>query len=490
MISGTAEVTEGPFAIAFGTVPWAYSIAPGESVEIHVRAIPEEMGEFTGRLVFSTGEEVTMSCHTATNNAEGAEIAVYPSLVDFGYVATESSEYRMVTVQNIGTDILEGMVVATGSFTVSPDEYSLAPGETTMLTIEFHPDEAGDFEGRVNFSGGSGKSIALYGTSNGGSTAITDGIRINEAAPWNTWGIQDSYGSYSDWIELYNENEEAVDLGGWTLTDDPTNLTSYLPLPAETIIPAKGFLVVFASVAASTGGEFHTGFELDEIIGGHIGLYDPIGVQVYTMDYPAITRKNWSYAYFEETGAKTSTGSNDTTSIKTAYYKNISKKPNEGKPWKLEFKTSGTLLTTLEELIADPTSEAVDAPVLWCQIGTSILNQKTTHVDQKTGATVDKDIACDMSFEVKKVGGKPKLYEGLGNQTFIKSLGHALLVYTQEKDFDVLILEKSWVGDKAAGLTMHIPGEIRVIGLFIKANAFHDTTLVHEFGHYVGLDPE
>lgn len=43
-------------------------------------------------------------------------------------------------------------------------------------------------------------------------------LRVNEVNPHNvTW--QDTWGGTGDWIELYNDGDEAVDLGGYYLSD-------------------------------------------------------------------------------------------------------------------------------------------------------------------------------------------------------------------------------------------------------------------------------
>ncbi|MEN6578068.1 MAG: lamin tail domain-containing protein [Phycisphaerales bacterium] len=51
-------------------------------------------------------------------------------------------------------------------------------------------------------------------------------------------------GGVSDWIELYNPTAQAIDLGGWFLSDDPDGLTKY-EVAVGTSIPAGGYLVFY-----------------------------------------------------------------------------------------------------------------------------------------------------------------------------------------------------------------------------------------------------
>lgn len=88
---------------------------------------------------------------------------------------------------------------------------------------------------------------------------VTSPVVINELMPSNKNTVSDNNGEYSDWIELYNNSSEPVDLSGWFLTDEDTNLTRWA-FPAGTVIPAGGTLVVWADDAASPG--LHASFKL------------------------------------------------------------------------------------------------------------------------------------------------------------------------------------------------------------------------------------
>lgn len=97
-------------------------------------------------------------------------------------------------------------------------------------------------------------------------TGLSHGqVVISEFMAKNDKTIIDGDGNYSDWIELYNTGESAVDLTGWYLSDDVTNLVQWV-FPS-TSIAAGEFLVVFASGQDTAGytdslGYMHTSFKL------------------------------------------------------------------------------------------------------------------------------------------------------------------------------------------------------------------------------------
>src|SRR5688500_13823994 len=85
---------------------------------------------------------------------------------------------------------------------------------------------------------------------------------INEILASNDGVIQDADGDYSDFIELYNAGDAAINLSGWRLTDDDDNLSKWT-LPSVDL-GAGQYLVIFASGKnrAVAGAELHTNFAL------------------------------------------------------------------------------------------------------------------------------------------------------------------------------------------------------------------------------------
>src|SRR6266436_6841503 len=90
-------------------------------------------------------------------------------------------------------------------------------------------------------------------------------VIINEFLATNisTNGLRDEDGELQPWIELYNRGASAVNLNGWSLTDDPTQPDMWL-LPSVTLLPDQ-YLIIFASGKdrrPSDGGNLHANFKL------------------------------------------------------------------------------------------------------------------------------------------------------------------------------------------------------------------------------------
>ncbi|MBE5787578.1 MAG: lamin tail domain-containing protein [Clostridiales bacterium] len=86
-------------------------------------------------------------------------------------------------------------------------------------------------------------------------------IRINEFMASNGDSLEDGEGSSPDWIELYNTSDEDIDLEGLCLSDGKKTLDKFV-FPSV-IIPAKGYLIIFASgFEYITEDEIHVPFKL------------------------------------------------------------------------------------------------------------------------------------------------------------------------------------------------------------------------------------
>lgn len=99
------------------------------------------------------------------------------------------------------------------------------------------------------------------------SGAQGSSVVINEIVASNTQVFPDGDGDFTDWVELYNPNNVAVDIGGWQIADDAG---IGWPIPAGNSIPANGYLIIFASDKGTPGepgfpgpaGELHANFKL------------------------------------------------------------------------------------------------------------------------------------------------------------------------------------------------------------------------------------
>lgn len=111
-----------------------------------------------------------------------------------------------------------------------------------------------------------------------------NGVVINEVMASNSNTASDEAGEYDDWIELYNNNDTEMNLGGYTLSDNAANPYKWY-LPENTIIPAKGYLIIWADEDKSQGAQ-HASFKLSAS-GEQLAFYNIEGNRVDAVDFGA-----------------------------------------------------------------------------------------------------------------------------------------------------------------------------------------------------------
>ena len=127
------------------------------------------------------------------------------------------------------------------------------------------------------------------------TATVSAQVVITEFLADNKVTLADEDGQFSDWIEIYNTGTATVNLGGWSLTDDPTRQARWF-FPA-TNLTAKGFLVVFASGKNRkvAGAPLHTDFSL-KASGEYLALVTPNGT-VATEFAPTFPKQYPDIAY-------------------------------------------------------------------------------------------------------------------------------------------------------------------------------------------------
>ncbi len=94
--------------------------------------------------------------------------------------------------------------------------------------------------------------------------SLSGQVVINEYSVSNLSSFTDNYNSYEDWIELYNSGSSAADIGGYFLSDNPSDSTKW-QFPNGITIPAGGFIKIWASGRNEvSGGHYHTNFKLTQ----------------------------------------------------------------------------------------------------------------------------------------------------------------------------------------------------------------------------------
>ncbi|MCP5515718.1 MAG: CotH kinase family protein [Verrucomicrobiales bacterium] len=139
---------------------------------------------------------------------------------------------------------------------VTADLGAASPWEESAATVA--PVREGLFE--VRLPAGDEPRFCRVRTSDPG--APDPGVRLNEVMSDNETVQADVDGRFWDWIELYNPNDEAVDLERYALSDDPETPGKWR-FPAVLIQP-RSHLLVYASGLDRTdpAAALHTNFRL------------------------------------------------------------------------------------------------------------------------------------------------------------------------------------------------------------------------------------
>lgn len=157
---------------------------------------------------------------------------------------------------------------------------------------------------------GSNTTITAYFVAD---SEIERPVRINEVSADNSVFIDDSFKKH-DWIELYNTTSSRIDIGGMFLSDKLSEPEKYV-IPAGTIIPSKGYLIIWCDKEEGVS-QLHAPFKLDNkeentvvlTAADHswadtltykkhtgfqsVGLYPDGGSTSYVMNRPSIGKSN------------------------------------------------------------------------------------------------------------------------------------------------------------------------------------------------------
>jgi hypothetical protein len=126
--------------------------------------------------------------------------------------------------------------------------------------------------------------------------ARADDLLITEFMGLNESTLKDDTGDFSDWIEIYNNGTNTVDLRGYFLTDDSADLVKW-QFPSTNLAPSH-YLLVFASGLnrVTPGKPFHTNFKLDAA-GEYLALVKSNGVTVISEFAPAFPPQQKGLSY-------------------------------------------------------------------------------------------------------------------------------------------------------------------------------------------------
>ncbi|MDQ7030653.1 MAG: lamin tail domain-containing protein [Ardenticatenia bacterium] len=115
------------------------------------------------------------------------------------------------------------------------------------------------------------------------ATALPLGVVINEvlSVPRNVdWDGDGTPSAADEWVELYNGSGTPVDLGGWQLDDAPGGSRPYT-LPANTVVPPGGFMLLFQ---AETGLRLNNDGDQVRLLGPHGQVLDAVTLPALAPD--------------------------------------------------------------------------------------------------------------------------------------------------------------------------------------------------------------
>jgi len=143
-------------------------------------------------------------------------------------------------------------------------------------------------------------------------------IVINEMIAKDTSNVYfvDESGSATDWVELYNKGNKAVNVAGMFITDDPGNTVEYQQIPetdaAATTIPPKGYLVLICGADDANGvavpteifnGKVFIDMGLSASKDNFVSIYDPEKLEIdITEDFNGL-EDDKSFGRVDDAGA-------------------------------------------------------------------------------------------------------------------------------------------------------------------------------------------
>ncbi|HAN82397.1 MAG TPA: hypothetical protein DCQ59_04200, partial [Verrucomicrobiales bacterium] len=180
-----------------------------------------------------------------------------PPFIDSGQNVTLSWDIQNATSVSISPNV--------GSVAEKRGSIVVTPAETTTYTI-----------------------TAIGESSPAATSQITVGVDVESLDPIITEFLADNKtgliapdGNRSDWIELHNPNPFAIEIGGWHLSDDSTQLEKFTFPSGQ--ISAGGYKIFFADSSLEA-----LNFKLSKT-GDYLALSDPNGnlISEFSPAYPA-----------------------------------------------------------------------------------------------------------------------------------------------------------------------------------------------------------
>lgn len=207
-----------------------------EAVDISGFTLSDNVGN--NKYAFPAGTVIPSDGYLIVFCAEGA---TNHAIAPFGLSQYGGEAVVLKDTQGRIVEIIDTLPMESG------DSMALAEDGNWAVTKQSSPGFSNSKQGHEAFLSQSG--------------AEPGAIRISEVMSAAQTVLPDSYGEFSDWIELYNTTDRAVNLAGWSLSDDPSVPDKWV-FPALVIQSGERVVVFCSGRDTAVNGEVHTGFSL------------------------------------------------------------------------------------------------------------------------------------------------------------------------------------------------------------------------------------
>lgn len=220
----------------------------------------DEYGEFDDwvEIFNSTDAPINMNGYFLSDNHGNRTKFIFPN------VSIDANDYLIVWCDGQPE---QGDLHASFKLSSAGEELGLYNQDTTSVDYLRWGDSPSNIAiGR--YPNGHGPFKTLIPTFNGENTnSVSPGVVINEYQAINESTAQDQWGEYSDWIELYNNDDQPINLGGYFLSDKIGSPTQF-QFP-DTVLNPDSYIIVWCDMGLMEPG-LHTIFKLgaggDDII--------------------------------------------------------------------------------------------------------------------------------------------------------------------------------------------------------------------------------
>ena len=179
-----------------------------------------------------------------------------PTKFKFPNVILQSEDYLIIWVD---TDSTQAGLHTNFKLSASSEQVYLFNPDTNLIDyVHFYDMQADQSIARTHDGNGPFKILnPSFNSSNGNHPS---GLVINEWMPYNESEEEDEFGEYNDWIELYNNSNQSINLQGYFLSNKANEATKY-QFP-NISIGSDEYLVLWAD-EDTLQGDLHLPFKLD-----------------------------------------------------------------------------------------------------------------------------------------------------------------------------------------------------------------------------------